>query len=1017
MSVSIKAIVDLALGSVTRGRDFSKEITKLTGDATAKGVRQGVIVGTKQTQLKVAQTFSNMLETGFRKGAYVLRDELKAAGQQQLKTANEIADKSSEIEREKDEETRERMKMEREALQMRLKMEQKAQEKLIDRADKATEHRMSLLERARKRRDRSTTESVEAGADKFKTAMEGALTLDTTSASGFAESLMKGLSGAAEAGAGELMAGGAAGTEAGGAAIAGLSVAAGTLAAAAAGIAAVVALFAAAYGQAKDMNKALMEGISAMDLQGVSSDGLAHSLSDLREAATDVAWDFRMSKEDTMGAITAFHEAGITIKEFSGFARNASSDVGRYTQLAATAITASKGLGVGISEIAEFANLMNRDLGAGLDKVQGAFGMIGEQAGKAGMNTKDFFAAINGATSGMALYNFRVADTVGLFTDLVKIIGEDLAKEEIGVKGTYRNMSMQDKYKSRILSGGGRQDKIMAADAKAQARDFGNTFGDRLEKAGLGDMMTGEGDNRTLDLVALSKLQGKEFGDTWTKVAAVDPAAARKLDDMQKLNAGGVTGLGSASKTGELALQLNEGSAMRGGKMLRDMTGMQRAMMEEILGINGEEFDRRAALETGLMAKYEMKGGAAGFDGMEFSEALASGKLVDNEELEAMQEKQYTLMEQTARDSLKETTSISQTLSNGIAIVLDKIYGVLELILTFFPDMAEEGKRANEARIKSLKTEDGLRAAIGSYGDEIKGLQTELKGEKDPEKKLALEKNIAQLQARMEGKKQMVGREKDYRGALQEGKSPEEALKGMYGDLNSNPEMLALAKANGLTKTEDRFTGKMVGFGEHMKPETETVDVMDWTKVSEDNGTFLSELVAKTEEMKKVDADLLALEEKAEKTAEEGFEDVVKALVEQDKQAAMTDLAGASSFADVTAGINKGEWGSVVEALKKGGLTLEERQLLASAGVPTKFWEHEDRVDDFIYRGDGVRGSITPINKMDEFFGAKPGGAIHKGMGGSKTAVININGGNLEEVRRVVTKVLQDTGYSNMKSY
>ena len=70
-------------------------------------------------------------------------------------------------------------------------------------------------------------------------------------------------------------------------------------------------------------------------------------------------------------------------------------------------------------------------------------------------------------------------------------------------------------------------------------------------------------------------------------------------------------------------------------------------------------------------------------------------------------------------------------------------------------------------------------------------------------------------------------------------------------------------------------------------------------------------------------------------------------------------------------------------------------------------------LDDFIYRGDGARGTINPINKKDEFFGAKPGGAIDKainGGGGGGVVNINIYGGDENKVYQVVKRVLQESG-------
>jgi hypothetical protein len=70
-----------------------------------------------------------------------------------------------------------------------------------------------------------------------------------------------------------------------------------------------------------------------------------------------------------------------------------------------------------------------------------------------------------------------------------------------------------------------------------------------------------------------------------------------------------------------------------------------------------------------------------------------------------------------------------------------------------------------------------------------------------------------------------------------------------------------------------------------------------------------------------------------------------------------------------------------------------------------------------VYRGDGNRGTITPIDKADEFYGAKPGGAIDQALQGGKAVNIYIQGGDEARVYSIVKRVLLETGYSGLKSY
>jgi len=106
--------------------------------------------------------------------------------------------------------------------------------------------------------------------------------------------------------------------------------------------------------------------------------------------------------------------------------------------------------------------------------------------------------------------------------------------------------------------------------------------------------------------------------------------------------------------------------------------------------------------------------------------------------------------------------------------------------------------------------------------------------------------------------------------------------------------------------------------------------------------------------------------------------------------------------------------------IREGGVVAEEAALAnmyLGGGVQVS---QNTTPGDFIYQGDGTaRGRITPLLSADEFYGAKPGGAIAQALrgGGGKNVVININGGNEDRVYQVVSRVLRETGYGNLKSY
>ena len=73
----------------------------------------------------------------------------------------------------------------------------------------------------------------------------------------------------------------------------------------------------------------------------------------------------------------------------------------------------------------------------------------------------------------------------------------------------------------------------------------------------------------------------------------------------------------------------------------------------------------------------------------------------------------------------------------------------------------------------------------------------------------------------------------------------------------------------------------------------------------------------------------------------------------------------------------------------------------------------DEAVEDFIYRGNGVNGTITPIDTQDQFVGFKPNGPVDRAAGGGGGNVsIQIYGGDENRVYNVVKRVLQESGIS-----
>ena len=140
--------------------------------------------------------------------------------------------------------------------------------------------------------------------------------------------------------------------------------------------------------------------------------------------------------------------------------------------------------------------------------------------------------------------------------------------------------------------------------------------------------------------------------------------------------------------------------------------------------------------------------------------------------------------------------------------------------------------------------------------------------------------------------------------------------------------------------------------------------------------------------------------------AETAIPDIVENYMTEGKlTGGKTELSGATAADTALAAISR-ELGIGPEALT-GSRSVRS--------VPTVAGETRSgrELEDFVYRGDGVRGTIHPIDERDTFVGMKPGGAIDRavgGGGGGGGVIININGGDERRVFDVVKRVLSTSG-------
>ena len=651
------------------------------GSGTIKGIRSSVGALERDMKRVMASAFKGGLRTEGRELHKVFREGSDAI----IKAREQVARIDNQLLIATDRAHRGRLMRDREALQKEIKSRNTSVESHISLLDAQASRQADMLETASRNAAKNWKQSVEKSGESFATMVDGALNLDSLDPSAmikgfgkkFKDEMAPKLSqfGAKNAGKGGAMGGlGKAARMLGGAAAG--------IAGAAAAIGALVAIFAAAYGQTKKLNSALLEGATAADMMDVVATrgkGLDSTLQQLRDSAQGTAYAFRMSGEEVAQMMNQINEAGMQINEWKDYTKNAVLSMSEFATVTHQAFVASKAFGTSVSEISGFTATMFHEMGKGLDRVDEGFRMIFAGAQRSSMSTKQFFTSITEASSGMALYNFRLDDTVGLLLDMTSVLGEDLASAQSKMSGQYRNMGMEQRIQTVMNAGGsGVSANIMGADLERQAQEFDKNLSvsDPQIATVLEKVMLKSG---KLDTEALGKMSEKNFGDMLFGLRELgDDSTAMQLENMVGLARGAkggltnvATNMGSLSRQGELVQQLMEGRSLLGDAGISSFEGLNRQAYESTTGRSGEDFEILQRIDRDLRAEYRAGGGE---EKLGKFEKWAVGALGDSSALAADALKAQPIMERLARDTMMETRSIAQTLKNVIASSLEGIY-------------------------------------------------------------------------------------------------------------------------------------------------------------------------------------------------------------------------------------------------------------------------------------------------------------------------------------------------------
>ena len=1009
---------------------FDISIGAITGqseaiDAISKGLERGVTDALTGSSLdKVQKDLSSAFSAAYVKGQVAgLKKQAIGLKKQYAKSLDSIkrqglllADYQKKIENSRVEAEKQSLQKQSEAVRKEIQELQSSLQNRIDLQNEATEKQVKLLDEQVQNSLKSSkvmSERAQAAGEGFASIVSKAMTMDNMDPAAFISGLGSSLAAAGpalgEMGAGMAAEGSGMVAMLGEAAVA-LGAAAGVLAGAAAAIGAVVAVFAAAYGQTKEMNKEILTGASGLDMMGDASGNLATSLKDVRQAAIETTNNFRVGTSDVIGYLTAVNRANVTFKEMRKTFGTMGTAQEAYVNTASTVIRQMQVFGASADDVGKELHFMVDGLGMGLESINDAFVTMFQGAKMSGLAVNDFFSSVNEATSGMARMNFRMEDTVSMLVAMEDILGEDMAKEMAKYTKKYKDMSTVDRMKTVMTSGSlGR--KVLKAQAGAQSESFTRDIKNdpkaigAMITAGLGKM--GE-KGFELDESKIASLTGAELGKYQNLLGG---ALGERLGELSETLRGSKKGatlgqqagaLGNLDRAGEMAMDMAGAFAVLGNQGMDSMEGLDRAAFESITGIQGEMFEAYQDIQRRVGARLEEEGKGTGAGGKatlsDVATAIASGQMLSDEDRKALieaKESGMTEMEKVANQQLIETTSVSQILKNYIVTLLETMSGYLDTIITLLPQSwdttkVDSSRKKAEAGRQLIQLSELKPILQGQLDDFVKR-----GGDTKSDEYQKLKARIASTDAAMEGL-----RKTQYTGSGDYSGNTGQQLLGAYDapvDFDTIEKAGLSNKMLDYGTTEESFgmlPSGVKSFKGDAFSDPETIKkLLEYSgKTAEANVTT-----------EKTNANMAIDAEKQTKLQKK----LLKAIENQWSQKALADIAGATGLSpkDLSEALNEKEGGLTSLANASGSPLSEEvmaqiRFLEASRQEATG----GEGYNDFIYQN----GVATGIDNKD-VVGAKPGGALSKlGLGGgSRVTNINVNGGNTSEVLRVVKQAVR----------
>lgn len=395
-----------------------------------------------------------------------------------------------------------------------------------------------------------------------------------------------------------------------------------------AGLGALVKVLLDADAQTKEFNRDIIKASGAMDVMGTSGASLSDSLKEVRDAALDATSPLRagvkgvmqlgLTTKEYLEVFNKFQEVGVTATQMRGDLAKTSDGLTGYTKFVSRAATASRMFGEDLGTMAGHMGEYMKDLGLTLDEVSSSFAGIAEQAKESGFGTKRFFSMVLQATSGITMYNVRLAGTARLLTQLGRALGGRAGGEMLkSLTQSITGESYQDRYKRILTTGQGVVRPILAREAEAQAAGLrpalaGKAIPTAGMTAGAADVASKLATASDKDMVAmLAKISAEDRRSLVSSLSRVDENLSRRLEGLIDVSKGTTGKIGDQAKAlenvgpgGKLLLELRRMQQVI-GKPLDKMSGIDKMAYQQMTGASSEQIAMLERIQRLALGDFE----------------------------------------------------------------------------------------------------------------------------------------------------------------------------------------------------------------------------------------------------------------------------------------------------------------------------------------------------------------------------------------------------------------------------